>query len=390
MEEFQKALEAHEIIKEVLQKQSGNILENFEHTQLSLQKWAKKIKGDCKRKSKFLRERLAELDKKNRNDDILAEIIDVKIELNWEMEKEEMYWDQKARSNWLSQGDRNTAFFHSQASQKRRINRIRGMEDNERILKTEEEDIEIIIRNYFMKLFESKGVGNTNHLLSGVRYTITDNMNQLLATDYKEEEILAAINSIRLTKASGPDGFLTIFFQKFWHIIGREVNDFCLEVLNKGKSFDLLNHTNIVLIPKNSHPKSPSEFRPISLCSVFYKIISKSIANKLQKVLEYCIDLAQSTFVLSRLITDNVLLAYEILQSMKNKKMGKKGLMALKIDMNKAYDRVEWNFLKQIMAKMGFDESWIQLIMKCIRTISYSVVLNGKLGEVFIPKRGLR
>lgn len=141
-----------------------------------------------------------------------------------------------------------------------------------------------------MKLFESKGVGNTNHLLLGFRCSISDNMDQMLAKDYKEEEIFEAINSIGSTKSSRLDGFSAIFIKKFWHIIGREVSDFCLEVLNKGKSLDLLNHTNIVLILKNPHPKSPSEFRPISICSVFYKIISKSIANKLQKVLDFCID----------------------------------------------------------------------------------------------------
>ncbi|KAK5818384.1 hypothetical protein PVK06_023320 [Gossypium arboreum] len=101
-------------------------------------------------------------------------------------------------------------------------------------------------------------------------------------------------------------------------------------------------------------------------------------------------DPAQSSFVPRRLITDNVLLAYEILQSMKNKRMGKRGLMALKIDMSKTYDRVEWGFLQQMMAKMGFNGSWIQLIMRCISMVTYSVELNGKSGEIFMPGRGLR
>ncbi|KAA3470958.1 reverse transcriptase [Gossypium australe] len=188
------------------------------------------------------------------------------------------------------------------------MNRIRGMEDNKGILKIEEEDMENIIRDYFVKLFESKGVGNTNYLISGVNRNITENMNQLLVANYKE---------------------------------------------------------------------------------FFNKIISKTIANKFQKALDYCIDPAQSAIVPGRLITDNVLLAYEILHSMRNKRMGKKGLMALKIDMSKTYDRVEWDFLKQMMARMGFDESWIQLIMKCISTVSYSAVLNGTPWKVFTPGRDL-
>lgn len=140
--------------------------------------------------------------------------------------------------------------------------------------------------------------------------------------------------------------------------MGREVSNFCLEVLNKGKSLKLLNHTNIVLLPKMSHPRNPTNFRPISLCLVFYKIISKSIANRLQKVIDLCIDSTQSAFVLGRLISDNVLLAYEILHTMRNKRVGKKGLMALKIDMSKAYDWVEWEFLEKMMFTVLMRGGW--------------------------------
>ncbi|KAA3479525.1 reverse transcriptase [Gossypium australe] len=187
-------------------------------------------------------------------------------------------------------------------------------------------------------------------------------MNQLLIEKYNEEEIVEAINNIRPTKASELDDFPTIFFQKFWHIVGREVNNFCLEVLNKGKSLKPLNHTNIMLLPKTVHPKDLTNFRPISLCTVFYKIISKSIANRLQKVLDHCIDSAQSAFVTGQLISDNVLLAYEILHTLKNKKVGKKSLMALKIDMSKAYDR-EWSLpQKEVYDKLRIEEGSLRKV----------------------------
>lgn len=108
--------------------------------------------------------------------------------------------------------------------------------------------------------------------------------------------------------------------------------------------------TSIVLIPKISHPTNLKNFRPISLCIVLYKVISKAIANHLQKVLEVCIDEAHSVFVLGRLISDNnILIAYELMHTFKQKRIEGKGSLTLKLDMSKAYNRVELVFLKQMM-----------------------------------------
>ncbi|KAA3486186.1 reverse transcriptase [Gossypium australe] len=192
------------------------------------------------------------------------------------------------------------------------------------------------------------------------------------------------------TKALVEGGFPALFFQKYWHIIGEEVSSFCLQHLNGGMEVSSINNMHIVLIPKKANPTNLSQFRPISLCNVINKIMAKTIANHFRKVLEQCIDGAQSAFVLGRLISDNVLLAYEILHTLKRKKLGKKGWMAVKLDMSKAYDRVEWSFVQEIMRKMGFDPNWINSIMNCIAAVSYSVVLNGHAGDIFHPSRGLR
>ncbi|KAA3487457.1 reverse transcriptase [Gossypium australe] len=130
---------------------------------------------------------------------------------------------------------------------------------------------------------------------------------------------------------------------------GKDVATFCLRILNDGNDFDSINLMDIVLIPKILNPTSLVNFRPISLCTVIYKIVVKTIANRLQEVTVRCIDSAQSAFIFGRLIYDNVLLAYEILHTFRQKRTRKKGYMAVKLDMRKAYDRVEWGFLHEVM-----------------------------------------
>lgn len=114
------------------------------------------------------------------------------------------------------------------------------------------------------------------------------------------------------------------------------------------------------------------------------------IANRLRSMIDKCIDLAQSTFVPGRLIFDNVILAYELLHTLKHKKVRKKGLMVVKLDMSEAYDRVKWSFVERVMKKMGFDFDWVYSLMKCVITVSYSVVFNGFIDSTFNPSRGLR
>ena len=132
------------------------------------------------------------------------------------------------------------------------------------------------------------------------------------------------------------------------------------------------------------------EFRPISLCNVSYKIISKVLANRLKPILNAIILENQSAFVPSRLITDNVLVAFEIMHYLKNKREGKDKYMAIKLDLSKAYDKVEWGFLCNIMTTMGFNDKWISLMMNCISTVSYSILINEVSQGCIFPSRGLR
>ena len=126
------------------------------------------------------------------------------------------------------------------------------------------------------------------------------------------------------------------------------------------------------------------------LCNVLYKLFSKVLANRLKKFLPSIITEHQSVFAKDRLITDNILVAFETLHCKKNYSSGSSGYMALKLNMSKAYDRVEWSFLEQLMRKMGFCDRWIDLIMVCVRTVTYSILVNGEPKGLITPSRGLR
>ena len=132
-----------------------------------------------------------------------------------------------------------------------------------------------------------------------------------------------------------------------------------------------------------------TDFRLISLCNVAYKIASKTIANRLKQVLPQLVCENQSAFVAERLITNNVLVAFETMFHISQKRKGLVGEMALKLDMSKAYDKVEWTYLKRIMQKMGFEEKWVTLVMQCLSTVTYAIKINGVPKGHIIPSRGL-
>ena len=215
-------------------------------------------------------------------------------------------------------------------------------------------------------------------------------MNDELLKVFTRDEVDYAFKQMAPLKALGPDGFLAGFFQHHWGTIGAKITHAVLKVLNSSVMPSSLNLTYIALIPKVKNPSWVNEYKPISLCNVLYKLISKVLANSLKKILHSIISPTQSAFIPDRLITDNILVAYETLRTMHSQMKGKKGFMAVKLDMSKAYDRVEWVFLEETMKKLGFASKWVHLTIMCVKTIQYSIVVNGEPCGLIQPSRGLR
>lgn len=225
--------------------------------------------------------------------------------------------------------------------------------------------------------------------LNTVPHKVTSKMQKYLSRDYSADEIKATLFQMRPTKVPGLDGMNALFYQNCWHIVGDDVTAVVLDFLNSSLMLPKINYTDIVLIPKIKLLKRISDYRPISLSNVIYKIISKVLTNKLKIILPHLISQSQSAFVPRRLITDNVLVAYESLHSIHNKRSGNKGSLALKLDFSKAYDRVEWDFLKRIMSNLGLRDMQVEWVMCCVTTSSFSVRINGKAYGNIRPIRGL-
>lgn len=158
------------------------------------------------------------------------------------------------------------------------------------------------------------------------------------------------------------------------------MTNFYLNVLNKGKRIHDINKTNIVLIPKVDAPKNMRQYKLINLCTIIYKIISRVLVNRFQN------EETQGAFVLGRQITNNILITNEVLHLLEKKK-GKVDYFALKLDMSKTHDRVEWSFLQDMMTCLSFYSDWINLILRCVRSVYYLVILNGRKEEEFTPSK---
>ena len=206
-----------------------------------------------------------------------------------------------------------------------------------------------------------------------------------LDESFSEEEIWTAISGLNSDKALGLDGFLIAFWIFSWEFV-KKVLGFFREFRDQCRFVKNMNATFLVLIPKNQTVEDFKDLRPISLVGGLYKIMTKVLANRIKRVLDKVISKSQNAFVKGRQILDALLIANELVDStMRMKELG----MVCKLDIEKAYDSISWEFLYQVMGRMGFSSRWLSWINWCISIASFSVLINGSPACFFLSSKGL-
>jgi hypothetical protein len=245
-------------------------------------------------------------------------------------------------------------------------------------------------KNHFQKLFKGDRTTNLVDIIKLALYFpsfVDEENNQNLFAEVTESELKDTMQSFQKDKSPGPDGWNIEFYLGFFDLLGKDILKVVEESRLNGRIHGPLNSTFIALIPKVNEPLSFDDFRPISLCNCIYKIIAKIIARRLKPLLSKSISKEQFGFLEGRQIHEAIGVAQEGLHNLKTKK--EKGTI-LKIDLSKAFDRVNWSYIRLLLTHIGFDVPFIKWIMACISSVSFAVLINGAASPFFISEKGLR
>ncbi|GJR80252.1 putative RNA-directed DNA polymerase [Tanacetum coccineum] len=300
---------------------------------------------------------------------------------------QERFLKQKAKILWLKEGDSNSAYFHKAVKGRMSRSRIDVVADSEGILYENDQVADAFVSHYNVFLGQ-EGMPSCFNYQGLFHKSLESDVAEDMIREVCAKEIKEAMFSMGNDKSPGPDGFTAAFFKESWDIVGNDVIKAIQEFFVNGKLLKELNHTIIALIPKVKSPTKVNDYRPISCCNVLFKCISKIIANRIKRSLKYLISSNQSAFVPGRSISDNILLTHELMHNYHLDRGVPR--CAFKVDIQKAYDTVDWEFLKAALEGFGFHNTMIRWIMECVTTTSFSISINGSLYGHFKGKRGLR
>ena len=305
---------------------------------------------------------------------------------------EEDFLKQRSKLHWLEVGDQNNTTFHNSIKTRQAQNTLREVRCPNGTMAKQHSELKLEAERHFSEILnqvpESYQGVSVEELRNLLDFECTLEDCKGLEAAVSAEEIRRVLFAMPSNKSPGPDGFPCEFFKTAWPVIAHDFVTAVQSVFQMGFLPKGVNSTILALIPKKTTATEMKDYRPIACCNVLYKVVSKILANRLKELLPRIIVANQSAFVKGRLLMENVLLASEVVKDYHKDSITPR--CAMKLDISKAFDSVQWSFLLNSLMAMGFPERFIHWIRLCVTTPSYSVQVNGDLAGYFQSARGLR
>ncbi len=361
------------------------------HCRRRIKEWCKNSFHSILNAKKTLAEEIHRLNVLEEQEDLTPPLFDnrsqLRVQLRGVVAQEEVLWKTRSRQLWLKEGDGNTKFFHAVANGRRRTNYISVVEDNGRVVRREEEK-----REYFYAKFKELFAPSTSlgtefgdwSLLFGRKKFLNPGV---LTAPFSEAEVRKATFQLGSDKAPGPDGFNLRFYQRFWDVVKDDIMAIFRDLFDGRLNSGPLDYAYICLIPKKEGAIVANDFRPISLINGVQKIISKVLANRLKGVLDDVISPSQAAFLKGRSILDSFATA-SVISSWSTASGGE--VVGIKADFEKAYDKVSWVFLREVLRGLGAEEKWCDWVEQCTTNAKVAALVNGVPTKWIKNKRGLR
>jgi hypothetical protein len=354
--------------------------------------WGSSLFGHTRKKKKELKEELVSLEEKEESvpsspDDFVRKT-NILVELHNIYADEEIYWLQRSSEKWLLHGDQNSAYFHRVANGRRRRNMIHFLKDGEVVIEGTGNLLKHAI-DYYKTLF-GPAPGNSFRLdsnLWSLDETLTLEDNCTLTKPFTLEEIEVSLFSMDKNKAPGPDNIPIEFFQHCWGVVNHDIMRLFHHFHDGTLDIKRLNYGVITLLPKISGADKITQYRPICLLRCIYKLITKTLTLRLEPFSSKLFSIQQNAFIKKRNIMDGVLSLHELLNYTHVKKHC--GIV-LKLDFEKAYDKVNWEYLLECHKIRGFNEKWCCWVKQSLVGGTVSVKLNNEMGPYFQSAKGVR
>jgi exonuclease III len=301
--------------------------QRLKNLKLQLKTWNKSTFGNIFQAQEHLQQQMQTLQHQIRTQGLTEALKTQETLLNNQIverkAQEEVLWRQKSRITWLKEGEKNTKFFHRSMVQRRQSNRITHLISEQGTKIQQHADVEKELLTYYQSLLTEPPTDRSQAITSILKHIpkeVTKEQNETLMRPITQEEVDQSLKATPLGKAPGPDDFTSDFFHYCWDIIREDVWEIIEDSRRSGKVLQALNATFLTLVPKEHSTTSPAQFRPIALCNVIYKLLTKIIATRLKPILPFLISPEQSGYVEGRQILDNVILAHEVIHSLRSTK----------------------------------------------------------------------